>query len=78
MANAHTEAMTQGRAMEEQYEWLLGLTDSSLEKEFLMALYSGGFNLPDNAQFHHPTSLCHLSLVSAIPLAVIIDSSYVL
>ncbi len=51
MANAHTAAMTQGRGIEEQYEWLLGLTDSSLEKEFLMALYSGGFNLPDNAQF---------------------------
>ena len=43
--------MTEGRGIEEQYEWLLGLADSSLEKEFLMALYSGGFNLPDNAQF---------------------------
>ena len=50
MTTAHTEVITQGRTREEQYEWLLGLADSSLEKEFLRALYNGGFNLPYNAQ----------------------------
>ena len=54
MATAHTEAITQGRTREEQYEWLQGLADSSLEKEFLTAMYDGGFNLPDNAQ-NRPT-----------------------
>ena len=54
MATAHTETITQGRTREEQYEWLQGLADSSLEKEFLTAVYSGGFNLPDDAQ-NRPT-----------------------
>ena len=54
MASAHTEAITQGRTREEQYKWLQVLADSSLEKEFLAAVYDGGFNLPDNAQ-NRPT-----------------------
>ena len=51
MSNAHTETSIQGRTRGEQYEWLMGLADSSLESEFLMALNGEGFNLPNNAQF---------------------------
>jgi hypothetical protein len=54
MSRSHVEVVVQGRERGDQFEWLMGLSGSTLEKDFLRALRSGGFNLPDDSQ-NRPT-----------------------
>ncbi len=52
LTNCRVELRHGARTREEHYRWLRGYTDSrsDLEREFLDALYHGGYRLPDEAQ----------------------------
>jgi len=52
LTNCQVQLRHGTRAREEHYHWLRGYTDSrsDLEREFLDALYHGGYRLPDEAQ----------------------------
>ncbi|NSW77713.1 MAG: DEAD/DEAH box helicase [Chthonomonadetes bacterium] len=52
LSRSRTESTYSHRSRDEQYHWLWSLTDerSSLERQFLDALYQGGYRLPDDAQ----------------------------
>ena len=52
LSSSTTAAVSGSRSREEQYQWLLNLTDprSEFERRFLKYIYEKGCRLPDNAQ----------------------------